>query len=358
MPTETIPYHGGDDVFDAVITRPEGAGPHPAVLVCPTWLGRDASMEAKAARLAELGYIGAAIDVYGIGRRGVDDASCDALMRPLVADPPRLRRRLAAAFAAVHGLAGVDRDRMGAIGFCFGGLCSILTARMGLPLRGVVSFHGLLKTDTSLNERVHARILVLHGQDDPRAPPADVGAFAETMKRIGAEWELHAYPRVVHAFTDDEVIPHRRLHDDDSYPLVVVRVVYHVGTMPRDRPDDGSRGHVRDECELLVRDCDGVRRLRVRVMSAAARCDRPAEGRIPASIGRLVRLLRLHERTHHPHDSHHHGPDGDDPVERHAGRRRGGALLRRDAQGDLLRADGEGRVLRPERRGQVGVLLT
>lgn len=201
-PIETVTYRDGDDVFDAVIVRPDAPGPRPAVLVCPTWAGRDAAMEARAARLAELGYIGAAIDLYGVGKRGTDPASCRALMQPLVADPPRLRRRLAAAFEAVRGQDGVDPDRMGAIGFCFGGLCSILTARMGLPLRGVVSFHGLLKTDATLSERVHARILVLHGQDDPMAPPADVGAFAETMQRIGAEWQLHAYPGVVHAFTN------------------------------------------------------------------------------------------------------------------------------------------------------------
>lgn len=200
--TQTVTYREGDDEFDAVIVRPDAVGPRPAVLVCPTWVGRDASMEDRAARLAELGYIGAAIDLYGIGRRGTDAASAGALMMPLVGDPPKLRRRLAAAYAAVRDLDGVDVDRMGAIGFCFGGLCSILTARMGLPLRGVVSFHGLLKTDTTLNEPVHARILVLHGQDDPKAPPADIGTFAETMKRVGADWELHAYPGVMHAFTN------------------------------------------------------------------------------------------------------------------------------------------------------------
>ncbi len=73
---------------------------------------------------------------------------------------------------------------------------------MGLPLRGVVSFHGLLRTDATLAEPVHARILVLHGQDDPMVPPADVGAFAEAMKRSNADWELHAYPGVGHAFTN------------------------------------------------------------------------------------------------------------------------------------------------------------
>ena len=202
MPTETIPYEEGGDAFDVFIAHPDEPGFHPAVLICHAWGGRDAFAEQKAKELAELGYVGAAIDLYGLGKRGTDRASSSALMTPLLEDPPKLRRRIAAAFQAVRCLDGVDPDRMGAIGFCFGGMCALLGARMGLPLRGVVSFHGLLKIGEALEEKVKAKLLVLHGQDDPMVPPADVGAFAEEMKRVNADWQLHAYPGVMHAFTN------------------------------------------------------------------------------------------------------------------------------------------------------------
>ena len=204
MKTETIPYTEGDDAFDAFVAYPDGDGPHPAVLVCHAWGGRDAFAEEKAQKLAELGYVGAAIDVYGVGKRGSDKESNQALMKPLLEDPPRLRRRLAAGFQAVRTLDAVDPERTGAIGYCFGGLCSILCARMGLPMRGIVSFHGLLKVGEKLDEKPRARLLVQHGQDDPMVPPADVGAFAEEMKRVDADWTLHAYPGVVHAFTNPD----------------------------------------------------------------------------------------------------------------------------------------------------------
>ena len=202
MRTETISYEEGGGAFDAYVARPEAAGARPGILVCHAWGGRDGFAEERARRLAELGYVGAAIDLYGVGRRGSDKESSAALMRELVDEPALLRRRLAAAHRVVRGLDGVDGERMGAIGFCFGGLCAILCARMGLPLRGVVSFHGLLKIGAALDAEVRAKILVLHGQDDPMVPPSDVGAFAEEMKRIGAEWQFHAYPGVVHAFTN------------------------------------------------------------------------------------------------------------------------------------------------------------
>lgn len=202
MHTELHPYRVGDNAFDAYLARPDGEGPFPAVLLCHAFGGRGELEEERARRLAELGYLAAAIDLYGVGKRGHDRASSQALMTPLVQDPVELRARLRGSFEAICARDDVDAERVGAIGFCFGGMCAILLARLGLPLRGVVSFHGLLKVGAGLDEEPRARILVLHGQDDPMAPPADIATFAEEMKRIHADWSLHVYPRVMHSFTN------------------------------------------------------------------------------------------------------------------------------------------------------------
>lgn len=202
MSEDLIRWSDEGQDFDAFVARPEGAAVRPAVLVCHAWGGRDELMESKARALAGLGYVGAAVDVYGVGKRGTDTASCQALMNPLVTNLPLLRRRLTAAFEAVRGAPGVDSTRMAAIGYCFGGLCSLLLGRMGLPLRGVVSFHGLLKLGEVLDTRPQGPLLVLHGQDDPMVPPSDVGAFAEEMKRVNATWHLESYAGVQHAFTN------------------------------------------------------------------------------------------------------------------------------------------------------------
>jgi dienelactone hydrolase len=210
MNQDLIGYTDGSQAFDAFVARPNGSGPYPAVMVCHTWWGRDALMESKAVALAELGYIGVAADLYGVGKRGHDAASCEALMAPLVNEPALLRRRLSVSFDMLRDLPGVDRDRLGTIGYCFGGMCSILTARMGLPLRGAVSFHGLLKVGAQLETRPKGRILVLHGQDDPMVPTTDLTAFAEEMKRVDAAWTLEAYPGVHHAFTNPKACDRAR----------------------------------------------------------------------------------------------------------------------------------------------------
>ncbi len=202
MKEALIPYTVGDQSFDLFVATPDGDGPHPLVLVCHAWGGRSSFDEDKARALAKLGYVGAAIDVYGVGVRGGDTETNSKLMSALLEKPEELRDRLRGAYDAAITARGVDGKRAGVIGFCFGGLCATLMARMGLELRGAVSFHGLLKVGERLDEKVRARLLILHGQDDPMVPSSDLGAFSDELARVHAEWQLHVYPNTMHAFTN------------------------------------------------------------------------------------------------------------------------------------------------------------
>jgi dienelactone hydrolase len=205
MQSEKIEYKHDGKVFEAHLVRPDGAGPRPAVLVAHAWGGRDEFAEQRAVALAELGYVGFAMDVYGKGVRGTTNDQCAKLMTPLMQDRDLLAARLAAGMAAAAAHPAVDGQRMGAIGFCFGGLCVLDMARRGADLRGVVAFHGLLKApERPMAARVRARVLALHGYDDPMATPADVLTFAREMTEARADWQLHAYGGTMHAFTNPE----------------------------------------------------------------------------------------------------------------------------------------------------------
>lgn len=204
MDPSLLPYTVDGQDFDAAVFQPDNPGPHPAVLVCHAWGGRDTFAESKARALADLGYVGAAIDVYGVGRRGTDRDSNRALMGPLLSDRPALRRRLSAALDAVHSLPAVDRHHTGAIGYCFGGLCVMEMVRSGLPLRAGVSFHGLLDVAQPPDAQAVATLQLHHGQDDPMVPPQALGPFAEEMQRVHADWQLHAYAGAQHAFTNPQ----------------------------------------------------------------------------------------------------------------------------------------------------------
>jgi len=204
MHTQPISYASGDTELEGWIAwDPSIDGPRPGVVVAHAWRGRDTFADGKAEALARLGYVGFAADVYGRGRFAETDQQAAALMQPLADDRAELRARIG---AAVHELAGhdlVDAGRIAAIGFCFGGLTVLELARGGAPVRGVVSFHGLLGTPSPADARhARARVLALHGHDDPLAPPADVAAFTKEMTGAGFDWQLVTYGHAMHAFTN------------------------------------------------------------------------------------------------------------------------------------------------------------
>jgi dienelactone hydrolase len=202
---ERLPYAHDGVELEAHVAVPDGATDRrAAALICHAFSGQGPLERAKAERLAdELGYVGIALDLYGRGVLATSVPEADALMAPFVADRGLLRRRLLAAVDAARAHRSVDPERVAAIGFCFGGLCALDLARAGADLRGVVAFHGLLTPPTGLDApAVRAKVLVLHGHDDPMAPPDQVLALERELTARGADWQVHVYGGTRHAFTN------------------------------------------------------------------------------------------------------------------------------------------------------------
>ncbi len=199
---ELFDYNYADKTYEGYFVHP-GGGECPLVLVCHAWGGQHDFEREQADKLAGMGYAALAIDLYGKDVRGSTPEENEALMTPLVSDRAELQARLNQAIKTGKSLANVDADRVAAIGFCFGGLCVLDMARMGADVRGVVSFHGLLGGAPNIPApKPTAKALVLHGWDDPLAPPDSVIAFSKEMTEAGADWQLIAYGDTVHAFTN------------------------------------------------------------------------------------------------------------------------------------------------------------
>jgi dienelactone hydrolase len=204
LQTRTIDYtHNGtalEGFFAYDDRRPQ---PLPAVLISHAWVGRDEFVCDKARRLAELGYAAFALDMYGKGILGGGPEENARLMQPFMEDRALLQGRITAALDTVRGLPQVDPRRVAAMGFCFGGLCVLDLARTGADLRGVVSFHGLfVPPGNTQGNKIKAKVLVLHGFDDPLAPPDQMVALGRELTEAGADWQIHAYGNTVHAFTN------------------------------------------------------------------------------------------------------------------------------------------------------------
>ena len=175
----------------------------PVVLVTPAWDGVVEEVHDKARKLAASGYIAMVVDVYGEGTTLSDMSEMEGAAGPLMADRAKLIQRMQAAVEAAKTIPNADPTRIGAMGYCFGGLCVLDLARGGGDdVKAVVTFHGaLMAPDPAPGKPINAKVLVLHGEDDPMVPPEQVEGFKQEMNDAGVDWQLVAYSGTVHAFT-------------------------------------------------------------------------------------------------------------------------------------------------------------
>lgn len=200
----TVIYMDGEAVLEGFFAFDDGvSGCRPAVLICHAWGGRDGFVAEKARKLARLGYVGFALDMYGKGVKGSGPEENSKLMQPFMEDRAKLQKRIKAALNTVKQMPWVDGHKIAAIGYCFGGLCVLDLARTGVDLQGAISFHGLLGAPgNTQGNRIKAKILVLHGSDDPMVPPEQVLAFQSEMTQAGVDWQFLTFGHTVHAFTN------------------------------------------------------------------------------------------------------------------------------------------------------------
>ena len=119
--TQRIEYTHGDNTFEAHMAWDNSwSEPRPGVLVSHAWRGRSDFENEKAEKLARLGYVGFALDLYGKGIFGNSPDENQALMQPLLDDRATLQQRMHLSLSEIRSRTEVDSQNVAAIGFCFG----------------------------------------------------------------------------------------------------------------------------------------------------------------------------------------------------------------------------------------------
>ncbi len=203
---QPLSYADGATKLAGYVAHPAGAkGKVPGVVVIHQWMGLTDHERKVSDDLAKLGYVALAADIYGAGVHPANTAEAGKLAGSFKGDRALYRRRIAAAIETLKGQKGVDASRIAVIGFCFGGTGALEAARGGLPVKGIVSFHGGLDVPADyVPAAITAKILVCHGADDPFVPAKDVAAFQDEMRKAKADYTFIAYSGAVHAFTQKE----------------------------------------------------------------------------------------------------------------------------------------------------------
>lgn len=202
--TEVVEYRQGDTVLQGWLAYNDAVkGPRAGVLLVHDWLGATEHQKRLIEKLAALGYVALAADVYGKGVRPADAQAASAEAGKYYKDPALLRARVRAGFDFLASRPQADPARLAATGYCFGGRGALELARSGAPLRAVVAFHGSLATSAPADAKnFQASVLALHGADDPFVKPEEVKGFIDEMRAANVDWQLVQYSGAVHSFTD------------------------------------------------------------------------------------------------------------------------------------------------------------
>jgi dienelactone hydrolase len=180
-------------------------GKRPGILVVHEWWGLTPNIKKRVEELASMGYVAFAADIYGKGVVTNNPQKAQELAGPFLKDRKLMRSRAMAGLDILMNHPLVENSKLAAIGFCFGGTTVLELARGHAPLIGIVSFHGGLDTpNPAETKNVNAKILVLHGADDPFASRELVAAFLDEMRNSGADWQMVFFGGAVHAFTNPE----------------------------------------------------------------------------------------------------------------------------------------------------------
>jgi len=202
---EKVTYSIGDKSFKGVIVYDENQeGKRPAVLVVHEWWGLTDYPVMRARKLAELGYIAMAVDMYGDGKIAANPSEAQELATPFYKDPQLSKTHLEAAMSKLKDYKQTDARNIFAIGYCFGGSVVLNSARLGSDIKGVVSFHGGLAGVPANKDLLKAKILVCHGGIDKFVSDNDINTFKHQLDSIGADYKFIVYPNATHAFTNPD----------------------------------------------------------------------------------------------------------------------------------------------------------
>ena len=201
---ETVIYeHAGTPCEGTLVMDDTASGPRPGIVIFHQWSGPSDYERKRASMLAELGYVVFVADIYSKDVRPQTLEERQVLVGAYRADRAMTRARARAALDVLTARPEVEPSRIGAIGYCFGGMVALELARSGAPLAATVSIHGSLNTPNPADAaNIKGKVLVQHGAIDPYVPAEEVASFRKEMADANVNTRVIEYENAVHSFTD------------------------------------------------------------------------------------------------------------------------------------------------------------
>jgi dienelactone hydrolase len=202
--TKPITYMQGGVTLEGTLAYDDAiSGKVPGILVVHEWWGLNAYARSRAEKLANMGYVAFALDMYGKGKHTDHPDQAAAWMKAINSNMQVWQKRAIAGLDVLKTQPQVDPDRLAAIGYCFGGATVQVLAYSGADLKGVVSFHGsLMPPSAAQGANTKAKILICQGAQDPFNPPDAVMGYIKAMNATSIDWQMIIYGNTRHGFTN------------------------------------------------------------------------------------------------------------------------------------------------------------
>ena len=202
---KNVAYTDGNQKLNGIAAQPAKPRQDKAgILILPAWKGIDEHSKRTATRLSASGYYTFIADIYGEGKYPAGPKEAGTISTYYKDHITEYHHRIQLALEQLVR-SGASPQQIVVIGYCFGGTGALEAARINMPVKGVVSFHGGLGRDaTRAIVPIQAKVLVLHGADDPYASEAQIKTFQDELRAAKADWEMVYYANAVHAFTEPE----------------------------------------------------------------------------------------------------------------------------------------------------------
>jgi len=200
---EEITYSNGTiDMIGYLVYDKNATEKRPGVLVVHEWWGHNEFAREQAHKLAELGYVALAVDMYGDGKTAAHPEDAGKFTAEVVSNMDEAISRFKEALNTLNAQPGVDQEKTAAVGYCFGGTVVLTMANAGIKLDAVAAFHAGLQLPIQPEKgKVTAKVLVCNGADDPFIPQEHTDAWIASMDAAEVDYEYVSYPGVVHSFT-------------------------------------------------------------------------------------------------------------------------------------------------------------
>ena len=195
--TQTVTYKSGNETVSGYLALPETPGKHPALVVIHEWWGLVPWVKEQTRKFAAAGYVALAVDLYR-GKTADTPQGARELVATLPAD--RALGDLEAAFHYLSTRPDIEPNRIGTVGWCFGGGWAMRLATHEPRLAACAVNYGELPTEPAAIDAIRCPVLGNFGALDPGITPAKVKAFEAAMKRAGKSINVKIYAGASHAF--------------------------------------------------------------------------------------------------------------------------------------------------------------